>query len=89
MIINLNHRNVAEYKETHKITSTYQGDLKRLVDVEFPDEMEAEEEPPVFDVGLEVDDEVLDDSYERDQVDREGDLLSDEENTEEIEEIDD
>ena len=33
--------------------------------MDFPPEMEAEEEPPTFDVGnMFVDDEVLNDSYE-------------------------
>ena len=49
------------------IKETYNGDLVSLADIEFPTELNEEEEqqPPVFDVGdMFVDDEVLNDSYE-------------------------
>ena len=65
MILNLNYDKVEFYKEAFGIKETYDGDLVRLADIEFPPEMEAEEEPPTFDVGnMFVDDEVLNDSYE-------------------------
>ena len=62
MIINLNYKDVEEYKEKVGIKKRYTGQLKRLVDVEFPDEMEDIGSPPVNDdvgVGLEVGDELL------------------------------
>ena len=62
MIINLNYKDVEEYKEKVGIKKRYTGQLKRLVDVEFPDEMEDIGNPPVNDdvgVGLEVGDELL------------------------------
>ena len=45
MIINLNYSDVQDYKETVGIT--YSGELRRLVEIEFPDEMEAETHPTI------------------------------------------
>ena len=65
-IINLNHDIVREYKKQFGITKEYSGTLLRLVDVEFPDELEfeGEAEPPTFDhepyFGIE--DEIYEDS---------------------------
>ena len=67
MIINLNYDQIESYKEKFGIKETYDGDLVSLADIEFPTELNEEEEqqPPVFDVGdMFVDDEVLNDSYE-------------------------
>ena len=61
MMINLNHRDIEDYKEKVGITSKYTGTITKLVDVEFPDEMENIGEPPVHeDVGLgyDVEDEI-------------------------------
>ena len=45
MIINLNYSDIQDYKETVGIT--YSGELRRLVEIEFPDEMEAETHPTI------------------------------------------
>ena len=45
MIINLNYSDVQDYKET--VGMTYSGELRRLVEIEFPDEMEAETHPTI------------------------------------------
>lgn len=62
MIINLNNADVQDYKATVGITKKFTGELRRLVDVEFPYEMEGDTNPPVHDDvdinledGLEVD----------------------------------
>ena len=67
MMINLNYQDVEDYKETVGLTTKYTGELRRLVDIEFPYEMEADTNPPVHEdvdidpeVGLEVD---SDDEY--------------------------
>ena len=69
MMINLNADIVDKYKEKHGITETYNGDLLSLVDVQFPEQMEADEQPPFFDFNFddydEVDDEVTYDDYLR------------------------
>ena len=64
MMINLNYEDVQDYKETTGITVNYTGELRRLVDIEFPDEMDADVSPPTcMDAdqglveGLEVDSE--------------------------------
>ena len=62
MMINLNYKDVEEYKEKVGIKKRYTGQLKRLVNVEFPDEMEDIGNPPVNNevgVGLQVGDELL------------------------------
>ena len=72
MIINLNHSSVQEYKEKYGITETYEGDLLSLVTVEFPDEREDEEieddGPPVYEVGLDVEDEFEEEAVPDDYV---------------------
>ena len=84
LMINLNYDKIEAYKENFGIKETYEGDLLRLADIEFPTELDEEEEqqPPVFDVGdMFVDDEVLNDSY-----DMRDDSTDDEEEEEEDEE---
>ena len=73
MLLNLNYDKVEEYKERFGLKETYNGDIVRLADIEFPPEMEGEEEPPTYDVNdMVVDDEVLNDSYEmRDESEEE------------------
>lgn len=66
-MINLNYKDVQEYKEKVGIKKKYTGQLKRLVNVEFPDEMEDIGNPPVNDdvgVGLEVGDELLEEDLD-------------------------
>lgn len=88
MIINLNHDLVEQYREKYGITETYDGDLLRLVSVQFPDEIEEEEvaqvAPPVFEVDDYIEDEfeeeaVPDDYVMRGDTDSEGDDYDDEE----------
>ena len=63
MMINLNYEEVQKYKEKVGIKKRYTGKLKKLVDVEFPDEMEPIGNPPLNeDIGLEVGDELMVDS---------------------------
>lgn len=67
MMINLNYSDVQEFKEKVGIKKRYTGELKRLVDVEFPDEMEPIGNPPVnenVDVSLQVVDELLEEDFE-------------------------
>ena len=68
-MINLNSDIVQEYKKKHNITKAYDGDLLSLVHVQFLEQMQAEEEPPLFEYRFrdydEVDDEVVPDDYER------------------------
>ena len=67
MMINLNYKDVQEFKEKVGIKKRYTGELKRLVDLEFPDEMETIGNPPVnenVDVGLHVVDELLEEDFE-------------------------
>ena len=66
-MINLNYKDVQEFKEKVGIKKRYTGELKRLVDLEFPDEMETIGNPPVnenVDVGLHVVDELLEEDFE-------------------------
>ena len=67
MMINLNYKDVQEFKEKVGIKKRYTGELKRLVDLEFPNEMETIGNPPVnenVDVGLHVVDELLEEDFE-------------------------
>ncbi len=67
MMINLNYKDVQEFKEKVGIKKRYTGELKRLVDLEFPDEMETIGNPPVnenVNVGLHVVDELLEEDFE-------------------------
>ena len=72
MILKLNYDRVEAYKEKFGLEKTYTGELLRLADVEFPPEMEEEEQPPIYDVeDMFVSDEILDDSYEMEETDTE------------------
>ena len=65
MMINLNHADVQRYKESVGIKKHYTGPLKQLAELEFPDEMRIELEPPInhnADVGFDVEDEIALDS---------------------------
>ena len=53
MILNLNYETVQEYKENVNITKRFTGDLGKLVDIKFPDKMDA----PHLPIFREVDDE--------------------------------
>ena len=79
MMINLNHRDIQNYKEKVGIKKHYKGPLKQLVEVTFPDELNVETEPPVHydvDVGLDIEDEIA--------IDTESDSESDEENEDNV-----
>ena len=65
MMLNLNYDVVEDYKKKYKITEKYEGQLMKLVDINFPDEMEVEEEPPMFAIGYNLDDKVVEDDYVR------------------------
>ena len=82
MMINLNHELVEQYREKYGITEKYDGELLRLVSVQFPDEIEEEEVaqvvPPLFEVDDFIEDEfeeeaVPDDYVMRGDTDSEGD----------------
>ena len=93
MIINLNHEQVEQYREKYGISETYDGDLLRLVNVQFPDEneeemAEAERAPPVFAVNDYLEDEFEeeaepDDYVMRGDTDSEGEDYDDEEEEDE------
>ena len=93
MIINLNHEQVEQYREKYGISETYDGDLLRLVNVQFPDENEeemdeAERAPPVFAVNAYLEDEFEeeaepDDYVMRGDTDSEGEDYDDEEEEDE------
>ena len=63
MMLNLNYETVQEYKENVNITKKFTGELRKLVDIEFPDEMDAPE-PPIF---REVEDEFYEPGISQDQ----------------------
>ena len=65
MMLNLNCDVVEDYKKKYKITEKYEGQLMKLVDINFPDKMKVEEEPPMFAIGYNLDDEVVEDDYVR------------------------
>ena len=65
MMLNLNCDEVEDYKKKYKITEKYEGQLMKLVDINFPDEMEVEEEPLMFAIGYNLDDKVVEDDYVR------------------------
>ena len=80
MMINLNYSDVEDFKETVGITNKYSGELLRLVDIEFPDKMEAETNPPIHDdvdtaleFGLEVDSDDYDSEDDFDDYDSDSD----------------
>ena len=45
MMLNLNYETVQEYNENVNITKKFTGELRKLVDLEFPDEMDAPHPP--------------------------------------------
>ena len=53
IMLNLNYETVQKYKENVNITKKFTGGLRKLVDIEFPDEIDAPH-PPIF---REVEDE--------------------------------
>ena len=63
MMLNLNYETVQECKENVNITKKFTGELRKLVDIEFPDEMDAPE-PPIF---REVEDEFYEPGISQDQ----------------------
>ena len=65
MMLNLNCEEVEDYKKKYKITEKYEGQLMKLVDINFPDKMEVEEEPPMFAIGYNLDNKVVEDDYVR------------------------
>ena len=81
MMINLNYRDIEDFKEKVGITKKYTGTLTKLVDVEFPDEVRNFGGPPIHeDVGLgfDVEDEITVDSENyTDSEDSENDDISD------------
>jgi len=65
MMINLNDDDIKGYKATMGISKEYTGVLKKLADVEFPNEMEFPTPPPLNYAAVadfEVGDEIFDDS---------------------------
>ena len=86
MMINLNYQDIQNYKEKVGIKKQYKGPLRQLVDVQFPDELVVETEPPIHhdvDVGIDVEDEIYLDLDDESESDEESD---DEDNSEEEEE---
>ena len=76
MTLNLNYDIVAKYKEDHGIKKRYEGELKKLVDVTFCNDIEEEQLAPPIYPAVNVEDELLEDSFEE--------VVSDEEENEEI-----
>ena len=83
-----NHESVVQYREKYGITESYDGELLRLVSVQFPDEIEEEEVaqvvPPLFEVDDFIENEfeeeaVPDDYVMREDTDSEGDDYNEEE----------
>ena len=69
MMLNLNLDKIEKYKRTTGITEKYNGDIKKLVDIRFPDELDVQTEPPVYNnedldvgIGYDVNDELFPDS---------------------------
>ena len=67
MMINLNDDYIKNYKTTMGISKEYNGLLKKLADIEFPEEMELPTPPPVADVAFELGDELYDELYDDSQ----------------------
>ena len=91
MMINLNREKIEKYKKTTGITKRYTGDIKKLVEIEFPDELDVETAPPTYNgsvdvgIGFDVNDEVCSDDSEPDSSESEKESDSDEEEEEEDE----
>ena len=69
MMLNLNLDKIEKYKKSTGITEKYDGDIKKLVDIRFPDELDVQTEPPVYNnedldvgIGYDVNDELFSDS---------------------------
>lgn len=76
MMINLNDDDIKNYKATMGISKEYNGLLRKLADIEFPDEMEFPTPPPLndaADVDFEVGDELYDELYDDSQSESESD----------------
>jgi len=92
MMININREKIEKYKKTTGITKRYTGDIKKLVQIDFPDELDVETEPPTYndpvdvDIGFDVSDEMCSDDSELDSSESERESDSDEEEEEEEEE---
>ena len=78
MMINLNYQDIKDYKEKR-----YDGPIKKLVDVEFPDHLDVATEPPVdedVNVAFDINDEIYPDySNSSDESEEESDNDSAEE----------
>ena len=79
MMLNLNYEAVQDYREKVDITKKFTGELRKLVDIEFPAEMDAPQ-PPIF---REVEDEfyepaISQDSDNYEESDSEDEVDSDE-----------
>ena len=79
MMLNLNYEAVQEYRDKVDITKKFTGELRKLVDIEFPAEMDAPQ-PPIF---REVEDEfyepaISQDSDNYEESDSEDEVDSDE-----------
>ena len=74
MMINLNDDDIKSYKATMGISKEYTGVLRKLADIQFPDEMEFPTPPPlnnVTDADFEVGDEIHDDSQSESESEEE------------------
>ena len=74
MMINLNDEDIKNYKATMGISKEYSGALRKLADIQFPDEMEFPTPPPlnnVTDEDFEVGDEIYDDSQSESESEEE------------------
>ena len=92
MMINLNLERIEKYKSVNGISKKYTGDIKKLVDIRFPDELDVQTEPPAYrdedldiGIGFNVADEIYSDS-EPDTSGSEGEESDSEEEEEEDEE---
>lgn len=90
MMINLNADKIEEFKRITGITQKYTGDIKKLVDIRFPDELDVQTEPPVYNnedldvgIGYDVEDELFSDSDNDSSESGESDTSSDDEDEEE------
>ena len=81
MMLNLNYETVQEYNENVNITKKFTGELRKLVDIEFPDEMDAPQ-PPIFrevgdefyEPGISQDSDSSEESDSEEEVDTDEDV---------------